>query len=91
MRIEQRLSKLEQRERDLTMSGRRPGVDPETMADLLRVGSVVSTPVELERHLESREASAAGSVVSLDDKRTKDAVRAAFARSLFDQARSNAP
>ena len=87
MKIEQRLSKLEQRERDLAVPDRRPRVDPETMAELLKVAAVVSTPAELERHLESREAPAAGCVVTLDDKRTKDAVRAAFARSLFDQAR----
>ncbi len=61
------------------------------MRDILPIAALCNSPEELANHLRSRKEKDSAQVVSLDSKRSNDAVLANMARSLFRKSRDAGP
>lgn len=88
MRIEQRLAKLEQHARLSAGADRQPGVSEKTLRQVRCVAAMVETPAELAAHLATLEEASPDDVALLNDRRRSHAVREAFARTVFEEARA---
>ncbi len=89
--IDSRIAKLEQNVRhddDHRTKDERDAQYAAYVSQLLPIAVLCNSPEELEAHIKSKHPPTRDRVVSLDVKQREDAVRASFARMVWEEARA---
>lgn len=87
--IESRLAKLEELTKHRNAGDRLPGVSAEAMEEIRRVAAVCPNWQRFADYLKTLVPADDQKVVGIEDMRRADAVRAAFARSVFEESEAD--